>query len=289
MAKYRDKIKDRFAEIADLQRRGPSAPDLHSASQMVSSPAYRYARAFCKEVLDLDETIKGNISSRIKLGKPKSVESIIRKAETEYNGDTTKIKDGARLTIYTHSPKEMEKALRVFAGRIENQDFNIEMRSMGYKFDHEKPPKDYITNPKRSGYMALYTNMKVGNATFEVQIYPESMRETYKKTHALYEELRLSGNLDRWQKAYDRDTAAGKKEPVITDFLTPGEVRLYQKILDMHRIAAEEAGLMKFVKKFPTLDCPPPVMDEPNIEPDVDDLEYNHNFDYNRTGPVYDA
>lgn len=279
------KSKDRFSDV----NRGPSPEQIFNASQMASSPAYRYARMVCSEVLGIDSTIKGNISSRIKMGKPKAVDSIVRKVTSEYEGDTTKVKDGARLTIYTQTPKEMEKALKVFAGKIENQDFNIDMRKRGYKFDAEKAPKDYITTPKRSGFMALYINMKVGDATFEVQIYPESMKDTYKQTHALYEQLRLSGNLDRWQKAYDRETAAGNKEPAITDYLTSGEIRLYQKILDMHEESAKNAGLMKFVKKFPTIDCPPPVMDEPDIAPDHDSFDYGHNSAHDRKYQTYDA
>ncbi|MFN3699897.1 MAG: hypothetical protein ACK4VI_00070 [Alphaproteobacteria bacterium] len=240
--------------------KGPSVEHIRKQSQMVQTPAYKYARAFCSEVLGIDETDHFAIEDRIYMAEPKSEASINRKARDNYGGDSTRITDGARLTIFTRSPKELKEAMKVFGSNMRQHNFNKDIqRRSGYTHHHD--PRDFITNPKRWGYMALYLTIEYDGTPFEVQIYPESMKATYDKTHKLYEAVR--GSLENWEQ---KSKHSGKPVP-IDSVLTAGEIEVVKEILELHKIAAKEAGLLPMVKtKFPEFDDLPALIKEPEIE-----------------------
>lgn len=280
------KITKEFSYLS----RGPAPEHIFNRSQMVQSDAYKYARFVCADVLGLDGTVKGEISGRIKQADPKSLDSIRRKARDNYDGDTTRIKDGARLTIFTETPEEMEKVLKTFGDKFKARSFNKDMQGRGYTF--RENPHDFVTNPKRWGYMAVYMNIEHDGTTFEVQIYPRSMKEAYTKTHELYELARESGNLERWEQACNKTLAKGGKMPNMDDFMTQGEIFLLQETLDLHREAAQKAGLMKFVDSFPVLGSLPSMVKEPDIAPYPQDIKHPHKARPQRhaeDAPVYDA
>jgi hypothetical protein len=257
------KLRDNFAG------RGPSPEQLYKEAQMAGTSVHTYARFVCKDIMGINRNnrniIKGAIEERIMHAAPKSVESMRRKARDNYDNDTSRIKDGARLTIFTDhtNPKEMDAILGAFGDNFRNHPFNKDMQEKGYSFVERN---DYITNPKRWGYMAMYMVLEVDGTKFEVQIYPECMKETYDKTHQLYEMARESGNLERWENACKKALAQGERQPPMSEHMTYGEIALMQEILHLHKTAAEKAGLMKYVNKFPELDDLPPIMVERDIE-----------------------
>lgn len=279
------KSRDNFTEVS----RGPSPEQIFKESQMVGSNANRFARAICKDVLGINrkEIIKGQIQDRIIHADPKSIDSIRRKVRDNYDNDSTKLKDGARLTIFTESPDEMAEILSTFGDQFRNKTFNKDMQSKGYSFVERK---DFISNPKRWGYMAMYMVMEVNNTKFEVQIYPRSMKATYDKTHGLYDLVRESGNLERWENACKKALSMGDDMPPMLDYMSYAEIALLKEILELHKKGATEAGLMRFVDKFPEMDDLPPMVVENDIAPYPQDVphprrakqwryEHPHNYD----------
>jgi hypothetical protein len=242
-----------FETAASGVKKGPSVEQIHKQSQKVQTPAYKYARAFCIDVLGIDQTDHYSVEERIYVAQPKSKDSIHRKARNNYDGDSTRITDGARLTIFTKTPEELKEAMKVFGSNMRQHNFNKDMqRRSGYAHYHD--PRDFITSPKRWGYMALYLTVVKDNIPFEVQIYPESMKATYDQTHILYEAVR--GSLEKWEQS-------GKP---IDAVLTAGEIEIVKEILTLHKKAAKEAGLLSMVRKFPEFDDLPAMVKEPDIK-----------------------
>lgn len=260
MTKYRDK----FTLSASSEGKGPSPDQIRNASQKLGTPAYKYASEVCRKLMDLSDPTA--VHERIYVADPKSQESITRKARDNYGGDRRKIKDGARLTIFTETPEELETLVKAFSPHgLRNNKFHRHMQKRsGYGF-HEQP-KDYVTAPKRWGYAALYAVMEYGGDTFEVQIYPESMRDTYRKSHELYEEVRASGNLERWEQAH-KQTEPKDNEPKLSDYLTRKELATMKEILNLHKEGLEDAGVMHLVEQFPEIGDLPALVQEPDIKP----------------------
>ncbi|MFP4313437.1 MAG: hypothetical protein ACLFR0_03825 [Alphaproteobacteria bacterium] len=244
------KRKNSFIDAA--KGKGPSPQQIIKDSEQLRTPAYKYARAICERVFKLDDL--SEIEDRIYMAEPKSYESISRKARDNYQGDRTKITDGARLTVFTKDAQELENALKIFNPvHYRNHSFHKDMqRRSGYTFHND--PKDFVTNPKRWGYMALYAVMDYDGKSFEVQIYPHSMKKTYNRTHELYEAVR--GSLEKWEQS-------GK---AIDEILTAGELDIVKEILELHKQAAQEAGILDLVDRFPEFSDLPSLVKEPNIE-----------------------
>jgi len=246
MSKYKGKFEE------SSSGKGPSPEHIRNAAQKVATPAYKYARAICEKVLGIEDLTE--IDERIYIAEPKSKASINRKARDNYDGDRTRIKDGARLTLFTKSQEETEEILKTFGRNLSQNKFNKDMqRRSGYRF-HEQP-KDFITTPKRWGYMASYLVLEHKGTTFEIQIYPKSMKETYDRTHKLYESVR--GSLEEWEKS----------ELCIDEVLTPGELGVLQEMLNLHEQAAEDAGILDLVDRFPKLADLPSLVKELDIAP----------------------
>lgn len=257
MSSYRKKNPEISSAFARSQH-------IHNRSQMLGSPAYKYATALCSEVLGLDSTDKHTIPDRIYMAEPKSIESIERKARDNYDGDFGRIKDGARLTIFTDSPEELEKAMKALSpSGLNSHKFHKTMQKRsGYTF-HEDP-KNYVATTKRWGYAAMYAVLEYGNDgdRFEVQIYPRSMKDIYTRTHELYEQVR--GNLEQWEKAH-KGRKDGAPEPALSDYLTRGEIGILKEILQLHKDGLKEAGVSHLVKNFPSLNDLPSLVKEVDI------------------------
>tara|TARA_B100000780_G_scaffold277345_1_gene247821 strand:+ start:6878 stop:7690 length:813 start_codon:yes stop_codon:yes gene_type:complete len=270
MSKYRNK----FCQSSSPGK-GPSADQIWNASQKVGTPAYKYARAICEKVLNIHDLAE--IDERIYMAAPKSKDSINRKARNNYNGDRTRIKDGARLTLFTKSADETEKIIKTFTGGYTQNKFIKDMqRRSDYRFHEE--PKDFISSPKRWGYMATYLVLEHKQTTFEIQIYPECMKPVYDITHKLYDSVR--GSLEKWEQS-------GKN---IDDVLSKDELNILQEMLDLHKSAAKEAGILKLVNRFPKLGDLPSLVREFNITPYPQDEERpapDHSL--NIHAPVYDS
>lgn len=266
--------------------RGPAIRTIWNKSQQVQSAAYKYAREVCTDVLGLPKCNITDLENRIYVAEPKSPHSIARKLRDNYNGDSTRIKDGARLTVFTQTPKELEAAIAAFSKNgLNNNRFHRHMQSRsGYTFRED--PKDYVTKPKRWGYIALYCVVDHGGIPFEVQIFPENMKPIYDQTHQLYAEVRPA--LEKWEQA-NKKSDDGKNVP-IRDFLSADEIKIVQQILDMHYQGVKEAGILHLIAgEFPSIDDLPPLVHEPDIPPYPQDDEALALDTYVRVDPVLDS
>ncbi len=243
-------------------KRGKTSLKIYLESHQLRSPALRYAGAIIREILGITEPAE--IERRINLAAPKSLASLRRKISHDYNGDSSKVKDSTRLTIYTFTDKELEALMTNYGAKRDTKPFNKKMQEHGKGYSLRQDQKDYITNPKRWGYMALYLTIEYEGKPFEVQIYPAAMREAYKKTHELYEQVRAS--VETWQQS-------GLN---IHKVLKPDEIDIMREILRIHNEAALACGLLKHAKSFPVLEDPPPPEDEVDItdypESDMHDM-----------------
>jgi hypothetical protein len=241
--------------------KGHSPEHLYGRAEQTRSPAYKYAASIVTELLGIRDLTQKD--SRIYVADPKPVDTIIEKSMRDYDGDTRRIKDAARLTVFVNTLKEMQKVLKNFACRFpQDQKFNEDKATVGdnggYKI-HEI--KDYIAKPKALGYMALYLIIEHKGDKFEVQLYPESMLPVYRATHALYEQIR-------------RDVEDCYKNGLsLREGLSEDKLKIAQQILAMHKAAAIESGIFQLIEgDFPTVDDPPPVFTHHDISPYPQDI-----------------
>jgi ppGpp synthetase/RelA/SpoT-type nucleotidyltranferase len=222
-------------------------------AQVARSPAERYAREVCREI-GLDDP-----ANHIVMGPTKELGRILEKAASQCSGNIRDVTDICRLTIVCDDAKTLAKARKLFfEGRSSDFHDRMEERS-GVVFRSQ--PKDYMTAPKRWGYMALYLRMQAdlgqGRAIpFELQITHRGLwHHCYPETHRLYESIR--GDIEAVE-------AKGRRIP---EDLSKEAQGVLAQILDIHRSGAESYGLMPLVRgKFPQLSKAAPRTDGQEID-----------------------
>jgi len=235
---------------------GPNPEQIKRLAAQTRTPAFKYAAAILKEIGVADTAANRHII----MAALKEDKSIERKATSQYNGKRHLVDDGCRLMILLDTPKQMQRALQIFGVNARNHGFNAKMREHGKGYRHHKPPRDYMTYPKRWGWLGIQLKMattvgKGQEGKFEVQIIMRGMKPAYDQTHALYENVRTA--LETWERSNQN----------IHEVLTPEQIQMVQNILDIHRNAAIDCGADVFYSEFPVLDDPPPMIEEPDIRP----------------------
>jgi len=246
-----------MAPIELLQRWGRSTVDeaehLRGHAQLARSNAHKYAADLCRE-LGIDDP-----QNHIVMGPTKDLKRILEKAASQCGGRVRDITDICRLTIVCDDPRTLAKARKLFfEGR--GRDFHDDMAERsGVTFHTE--PKDYISQPKRWGYMAIYLRMQAdlgGGRTlpFELQITHRGMyNHAYPQTHKLYESIREEMEIVE---------AKGGRVP---DDLSDHAKDVLSEILDIHRDGAKQYGLLPLVSgAFPQLNKSKPRTDGQEVD-----------------------
>lgn len=192
-------------------------------------------------------------------GPTKELSRILEKAASQCGGNVRGVTDICRLTIVCDDPKTLARARQLFfEGRGADFHDRMEERS-GVRF--HTAPKDYISQPKRWGYMALYLRMKADTGhgrslPFELQITHRGMwNHAYPASHKLYESIR---------KEIEAVEAEGGSIP---KGLSDNAKDVLCKILDLHREGALQYGMMPLVKSpFPELKKAAPRKDGKEID-----------------------
>lgn len=231
---------------------GPSEKNLRKQAEMARTPTRTHTKQIAKE-LGLSGT---KLRLQVIMGNIKETEAILRKAISQYGGDLNRVDDICRLMIEVDDAKQLQKAEQMFCTPHKSQ-FEKNTAKKG-KYAHVKTPKNYVSEPKRWGWIGIQLKMKakLSNgqwAKFEVQIVPKCMKEAYKKTHKLYEQIRTS--LEKWEDS--------RKD--IHEVLTPEEIAIAQEILDTHEQAAKDGKIDHVYDRFPKLDDPWPYEAEEDV------------------------
>lgn len=222
-------------------------------ARAAKSPAERYARAVCRKI-GLDDP-----ANHIIMGPTKELSRILQKAASQYYGNVRDVNDICRLTIVCDDIKTLVEARKLFfEGRgSEFHDHMKERSGVVFRAD----PKDYLTVPKRWGYMALYLRMQAdlghGRTTaFELQITHRGMwHHCYPETHRLYESIR---------EEIEALEAKGRRIP---EDLSEEAQSVLEQILAIHRCGAQAYGLMPLTGgKFPQLRKASPRTDGKEID-----------------------
>lgn len=233
--------------------KGPSEDKLKKQAENARTPALTYTKSVAQE-LGLEGM---KLRTQVIMGNIKETEAILRKAHNDYGGDLEQVNDVCRLMIEVDGASDLEDADTLFFGKNrKSHPFNRKTAKSG-KFEITKR-KNYLQSPKRWGWIGIQLKMraKLSNgqwAKFELQIVPKCMKEAYKKTHALYEQIRTK--LEQWEQL----------RCDIKDILTPEELKIAQEILDTHEQAAIAGGIDHIYDRFPKLDDPWPLEKEDNV------------------------
>lgn len=210
------------------------AETLIGRAKLAKSPAEKYAREICAEIGLADP------NNHIIMGPTKELSRILQKAASQCAGDVQSITDICRLAIVCDDIKTLDKARKLFFSK-NNAEFHDRLQERsGIRF--HSAPKDYLSVPKRSGYMAIYLRMEadIGQGRkipFELQITHRGLwNHYYPQTHRLYESIRTEIE------------AVETKGGSIPRDLSQTAQDVMDQILSLHREGAEQHGVMPLVR-----------------------------------------
>lgn len=275
---------------------GPSLERLRKNAETTRSTMEKFASQLMRYGIGIKgEDVMG--PQRFSMGNIKGAEQTSRKVYSQFDGDSRKVSDPCRSQIYTHSPKELEKLLKFLEKEYDYTEENFHHRgdrtpgrrsqkaglwnNVEVRTDNGeiKRFKDHITNPKRWGWMGLTLHLetKLNNnewGKFEIQVFPEGMRDAYDATHAAYEEIRT--DIERWEQACEDAKEYGLSGDIpIEEFFAnePKILNTLNLIINLHKSAGEQCGLHKLRQKlggpdFPSLNTASPKQEgDDEVEP----------------------
>lgn len=252
---------------------------------------------------------------RVEMGCIKGVTQIIRKSGSQYDGDTSKVDDVCRAQIYTHDNQELKNLLNFISKQY--RTINTKFKATGCKSPDKwlknnlwantqiravhddsgelelKQFKNHITSPKQWGWMGLTLKLETQIQTgtwvpFEIQIFPQDMKDAYERSHKYYEVIR--NDMEQWEKACKTENI-----PVEEFFKDrPDVLNTLNIMLATHRTAANQCGLLALNnelggKPFPTLtDAKGRSVDEDDVQPLNGYNGDNYNGDNKKSCPSHE-